>query len=201
MIMQQHDGEARLAHAHVECRSGGRSWWRYARPFLSVDRVMFTLLGAIESTDETDYLVGPLGAPSDLSNETREEYTWRISGEYAADGDDRTVASGVADRWLASGRSRRWPTREPFERVTDPAFEQATWLDVRELDRVLRVYERETNDLVPSTYCAALAMMRELERDYEVRLVVWFERLAADLRGELQHPAPAEPIVRARRVV
>jgi hypothetical protein len=129
--------------------------------------------------DPSEDLVGPLGMPTDLSPEVRDDFTWLIVGDFAYAGDSRTVPRSEAEQWLTLGRSMRWPTAEPFTRVTDPAWEGATWVDSRELDRVLRVFERITDDLAPATYCALLAAMSELERDYDARTVLWFERAPA----------------------
>jgi hypothetical protein len=168
-----------LVHAHVECRSGRGAWWRYARPVLTIDEPMLALLVGGHVDDEDD-LVGPLGFPSDVSPEVRDEFTLRVEGAWVDRDTPRTVARSVADEWLARGSSRHWATGEPFERVTDPAHRQPTWMDARELDRVVRAYQRRTGDLAPVTYCAALAMMGALERDFEVRLVLWLEHLGVD---------------------
>src|SRR5687768_7934977 len=173
----------KLVHAHVECRSNGTSWWRYAKVSLTPDARILDVLTHTYS-DPDDDLVSHLGAPADLSVETRDEYTWRVIGDWARPGEERTIEPDEAERWLASGRSERWPTREPFERITDPIWEGATWLDSRELDRVIRVFEREWDDLIPATYCALLAMMDELERDYDVRVVLWFEPLESVVSGD-----------------
>jgi hypothetical protein len=166
-----------LVHAHIECRTRGGTWWRFARPALAHDARLMALLAGLG--DPSEDLVGPLGMPTDLSPEVRDDFTWLIVGEFAYAGDSRTVPRTEAEQWVTLGRSMRWPTAEPFTRITDPAWQGATWVDSRELDRVLRVFERTTGDLAPATYCALLAAMSELERDYDARTVMWFERTAA----------------------
>jgi hypothetical protein len=178
-----------LVHAHVECRNRGGAWWRFARPAISTNALLVSILtGAV---DEDDEVVPLLGVPGDCSTEVRDEYTFRVAGEWALDGDERTVDRGSAEKILRSGLGGRWPTREPFERITDPSYAHATWLDRRELDRVLRMYERLSFDVAPATYCAAQAMMRELERDYEVRLILWLEHLVQHSRSAPEHRASA----------
>lgn len=163
-----------LVHAHVECRTQGPGWWRYAKPALAAEPTMFSIItGAL--TDDADDTVPLLGVPADASTEVRDDYTYRVAGTYAMIDDVRTVEPRLARRMIETGRSRTWPTREPFERVTDPIYEYATWMDSGEYDRVLRIYEHVTDDLVPATYAAVQATMDVLERDYEVRLVLWFE--------------------------
>jgi hypothetical protein len=116
--------------------------------------------------------------------EVRDEFTWRVTGDWASSHEERTVSPDEARRWLESGMSESYPTREPFRRVTDPAWEGATFLDSRELHRVLTAYEGQTDDLVPGAYCALAAMMDELERDFDVRVVLWFEPMRAPLPGD-----------------
>ena len=178
---------AALLHAHVECRSGGTGWWRYARLNLTHDAVLYRLLGytdVLAQVDEDDDLVPPLGVPGDLSVDVRDEYTWRVTGDWAITREERVVAPDEAKRWLESGLSERYHTREPFQRVTDPAWRGATHLDSREMHRVLTAYEKQTEDRVPAAYCALAAMMEELERDYDVRVVLWFEPLRTTLPGD-----------------
>jgi hypothetical protein len=179
---------AALLHAHVECRSSGTGWWRYARLSLTPDPFMYAMLGYDGSPSRSGYhdddLVPALGAPIDLSPEVRDEFTWRVTGDWASSHEERTVSPEEARRWLESGMSESYPTREPFRRVTDPAWEGATFLDSRELHRVLTAYEGQTDDLVPAAYCALAAMMDELERDFDVRVVLWFEPLRAPLPGD-----------------
>jgi len=59
--------------------------------------------------------------------------------------------------------------------------------------------------LSPAAYCALLAMMRALERDYLVRAIVWLERrlTAADATPEMMMPLRDYPrdLERARAEV
>lgn len=165
-----------LVHAHVECRNRGRPWWRYARPVLSTNALLVSILTGAVDDIEAD-VVPLLGVPPDCSAEVRDEYTFRVAGDWAVPGDPRTLDKRRAEELLRSGPGGRWTTRDPVERIIDPSYELATWLDRRELDRVLRMYQRLACDVAPATYCAALSMMSELERDYEVRLILWLERL------------------------
>ena len=166
----------RLAvHAFVECRARGGRWWLYARPALSLDdRIAATLAG--EAVDTADATVNALGVPQDVSPAVLDEYTWRIAGSGAWDSGN-VVGAREAAAWLARGLSRPWPTTEPFARVSDPRWEHATWMSRSDLDTALSLYESVSGQLAPATFCALRAMMRELERDYLVRVVFWFERL------------------------
>lgn len=164
-----------LVHGHVECRSGGQEWWCYAQPVLQADVTICSLIIGANDESERSSL---LGVPTDASKEVRDDYTFRVAGTYAFIGDDRTLDVTIARRLVESGFSRPWPTKEPFERITDPSLVHATWMNAQELARVFRLYEHVTSDLVPAACCALLSMMRALERDYEVRFVVWFEVVA-----------------------
>lgn len=148
-----------LVHAHVECRNRGRPWWRYARPVLSSNALLISILTG--SIDDIDADVVPLlGIPHDCSDEIRDEF-----------------AGATRDRW-------------PIDRLRPTegtVFEQATWLQRRDFDRMLRMYERLSFDPAPATCCAAVSMMAALERDYEVRLILWLERLVPT-RGTVAIP-------------
>jgi hypothetical protein len=97
------------------------------------------------------------------------------------------VSVAEAERWIARGRSRTWPTPEPFVRVTDPRWSYATSLDANDLATILTRYEEAGEAPAPAAYCALLAMMRALERDYIVRVVLWLERrhASADVATEI----------------
>ena len=123
------------------------------------------------------------GVPLDASLAVRDEFTWRVAGPAGGDAPN-IVSVDEAERWTARGASAPWPTREPFQRVIDPRWSHATWLDVDELTRLLDRYEKVAGQPAPATYCALLAMMRELERDFVVRLILWLER---------RHPAALAP--------
>src|SRR5947209_5886342 len=111
-----------LVHCHVECRNQGPGWWRYCNPALAADPTMFSIVtGSV--TDDADDTVPLLGVPADASTEVRDEFTYRVAGTYAMVDDPRTIEPALAKRILSTGRARNWPTREPFERITDPAFE------------------------------------------------------------------------------
>jgi hypothetical protein len=103
------------------------------------------------------------------------------------------VSVAEAEDWIKRGRSQLWTTTEPFARVTDPRWSQATWLDTADLAAVINRYERRLGESAPAGYCALLSMMRALERDYIVRLVLWLERQfavaeAADEMSDLEIP-------------
>jgi hypothetical protein len=71
--------------------------------------------------------------------------------------------------------------------VTDPRWSYATSLDASDLATILTRYEQTSGEPAPAAYCALLAMMRALERDYIVRVVLWLERrhTAADAAAEI----------------
>src|SRR5439155_16482277 len=82
---------------------------------------------------------------------------------------------------------------ESFARVTDPRWSYATWLDTVDLSAVITRYEQRNGEPAPAAYCALLSMMRALERDYIVRLVLWLERQlteagASDEMADVQVP-------------
>ena len=161
-------------HAYVECRVRGGAWWLYARPALPRDDYLPPLLvGA--SVDEGDEPLSALGVPSDVSLAVRDEYTWRVAGARGGDAPN-IVSVSEAEDWITRGRAQLWTTNEPFARVTDPRWSHATWLDTSDLTSVISRYERRMGASAPAGYCALLAMMRALERDYIVRLVIWLER-------------------------
>jgi hypothetical protein len=175
-------------HAYVECRVRGGAWWLYARPTLPQDAHIPALL--IEAgVDEREEPLRVLGVPSDASLPVRDEYTWRVAGPRGGDAPN-IVGVSEAERWIARGRSRPWPTTEPFARVTDPRWSHATWMDANELETILQRYEHTMEQPAPAAYCAMLVMMRALERDYMVRAIVWLERrlTAADGSPELMTP-------------
>jgi hypothetical protein len=163
-----------LVHAFVECRTRGTGWWLYARPTLPPDEELAALLVGTE-VEPAEEPVRALGIPYDVSLAVRDEYTWRVAGPAGGDAPN-IVSVNEAERWIARGLSRRWTTPEPFVRVTDPRWSHPSWLDSAELARVLDRYEDSAGQPSPAAYCALLAMMTELERDFIVRLVIWMER-------------------------
>lgn len=166
-----------VVHAYVECRVRGGTWWLYARPLLPRDEYLPPLLvgAGIEGDDES---LNALGVPSDVSLAVRDEYTWRVAGPRGGDAPN-VVSVAEAEDWIKRGRAEHWTTNEPFARVTDPRWSHATWLDRSDLASVITRYERRIGESAPAGYCALLAMMRALERDYIVRLVIWLERASA----------------------
>jgi hypothetical protein len=161
-------------HAFVECRVRGGAWWLYARPMLPLDDHLPALLvGA--GVEEGEAPVRALSVPSDVSLPVRDEYTWRVAGPKGGDAPN-IVSVGEAQKWIARGRSRAWPTSEGFARVTDPRWSHATWMDARDLAWTLNQFEDVIGQPAPAAYCALLAMMHALERDYLVRVVIWLER-------------------------
>jgi len=177
-----------VVHAYVECRVRGGSWWLYAHPTLPRDEHLPPLLvGA--GVDEHEEALHALGVPSDVSLQVRDEYTWRVAGPRGGDAPN-IVSVAEAEQWVRRGRSQLWRTGEAFARVTDPRWSHATWLDAADLKTVIDRYERTMGVPAPAGYCALLSMMRALERDYVVRLVVWLERQlsAADARVEVEVP-------------
>ena len=186
-----------LVHAHVECRGEGRSWWRYAQPLLPYDRALFQLLSG--GAEHEHDLVPSLGVPQDISDEVRDVYTLRVAGEFVDADEPRAISKPTAAQWLGSGRAKPWPTREPFYRMVDPTIVGATYLDAHELDRVLTIYESEQMREAPATYSALLEMMSELEREYEVRLVLWFEPLSLKELLDQDEQAASRPTVPLRQ--
>lgn len=180
-------------HAFVECRVRGGAWWLYARPALPTDAAIPPLLIGAGVDDREDPLRAH-GVPSDASLPVRDEYTWRVAGPRGGDAPN-IVSVAEAERWLERGRSRVWATTEPFARVTDPRWSHATWLDTNEITGVLTRYEENEEQPAPAAYCALIAMMRALERDYIVRVVLWLERrhTAADGTPEIVMPLREYP--------
>lgn len=164
-------------HAYVECRSRGGDWWLYAKPNLPADQELAALLvGA--GVDAHEQPLRSLGVPLDASLAVRDEYTWRVAGPSGGDAPN-IVSVAEAQDWIARRRARIWPTTEGFARVTDPRWSNPTWLDATELAGVLTRHEANTAEPAPAAYCALLAMMRALEGDYLVRVVLWVERRLA----------------------
>ena len=172
-------------HAYVECRVRGGAWWLYAHPTLPTDSALPQLLVGAGVDDREEPLLA-LGVPADVSLPVRDEYTWRVAGPHGGDAPN-IVSVAEAERWIARGRSRTWPTPEPFVRVTDPRWSYATSVDANDLATILTRYEETNEQPAPAAYCALLAMMRALERDYLVRVVLWLERrhAAADVATEI----------------
>lgn len=190
-------------HAYVECRVRGGSWWLYAKPNLPLDSgIPPLLIGA--AVDEQDEALRALGVPADASLAVRDEYTWRVAGPHGGDAPN-IVSVAEATRWVERGRSQPWRTAEAFARVTDPRWSHATWMDATDLATALHRYEQTTEQPAPAAYCAMLAMMRALERDYLVRVIVWLERRhgAADGSPEIVLPLREYPreLERARNEV
>jgi hypothetical protein len=180
-------------HAFVECRVRGGAWWLYARPTLPTEAAIPPLLiGA--GVDEREDPLRAHGVPSDASLPVRDEYSWRVAGPRGGDAPN-IVSVAEAERWLARGRSRVWPTHEAFARVTDPRWSHATWLDANELSALLASYEQNEEQPAPAAYCALIAMMRALERDYIVRVVLWLERrhMVTDAAPEVVTPLREYP--------
>lgn len=175
-------------HAYVECRVRGGAWWLFARPTLPPDSHMPALL-VDAGVDEHEEALHALGVPSDASLAVRDEYTWRVAGPRGGDAPN-IVSVSEAERWIGRGRSRPWRTNEPFARVTDPRWTHGTWINASELQTLLERYEHAMEQPAPAAYCAVLAMMRALERDYVVRLILWLERrlTAADASPEIMVP-------------
>ena len=197
-----------LVHAFVECRARAGAWWLYARPTLPPDEAITALLVGTEVEPE-DPAVRALGVPSDVSVAVRDEFTWRVAGPSGGDAPN-IVSVAEAERWIGRGLSRRWATRESFVRVTDPRWSHPSWLDKADLSRVIDRYEDRTGHPAPAPYCALIAMMEELERDFIVRVVLWLERRIATvepmpepqpvtLRDHLVDLERARAHVRARR--
>lgn len=177
-----------VVHAFVECRGRGGRWWLYARPALAPDDHLAALLSG-EAVDEEDPVVNGLGVPQDVSPAVLDEYTWRVAGPHAGDAGN-IVSVREASAWISRGASTAWPGSESFSRVTDPRWEHATWMGRPEVDHVLSLYEAGAGQPAPATFCALRAMMRELERDYLVRVVLWFERLPLVMDVATAEPPP-----------
>lgn len=187
-----------LVHAYVECRVRGGAWWLYAKPILPPDDELAALVvGA--GVDEGEVPMRALGVPRDASLAVRDEYTWRVAGPTGGDAPN-IISVAEAQDWIARRRARAWPTTEGFARVTDPRWSHATWLDANELHGLLRQHETNTGEPAPAGYCALLAMMRALERDYLVRVVIWLERRLAteELDNELPQRAYVRELEHAR---
>jgi len=182
-----------IVHAYVECRVRGGAWWLYAHPTLPRDEFLPPLLVGAGVDDDEDALHA-LGVPSDASLSVRDEYTWRVAGPRGGDAPN-IVSVAEAEQWIKRGRAQLWPTGEAFARVTDPRWSFATWLDTADLSAVIKRYEQQMGEPAPAGYCALLSMMRALERDYIVRLVVWLERQhsAAEARAEVEVPIREYP--------
>ena len=163
-----------IVHAFVECRTRTTPWWLYARPTLTPDDTMAALLVGAE-VEPPDRAVRVLGVPADASLAVRDEYTWRVAGPLGGDAPN-IVSAEEAERWLRQRVSHRWKTAEPFARVTDPRWSHGTWLDRAELTRLVGRYEELAEQPAPATFCALVAMVGELERDFVVRVVLWLER-------------------------
>jgi hypothetical protein len=185
-------------HAYVECRSRGGAWWLYAKPMLPPDEELAALLvgGGIDEREEP---LRSLGVPRDASLAVRDEYTWRVAGPAGGDAPN-IVSVAEAQDWITRRRATTWPTTEGFARVTDPRWSHATWLETGELGGVLRRHEVNTGEPAPAGYCALLAMMRALERDYLVRVVLWLERrlTVADVYDEMPQRAHLRELEYAR---
>lgn len=198
-------GWRRFVHAYVECRVRGGAWWLYAKPVLPPDEELADLLvgAAVEEGDEP---LRALGVPQDASLAVRDEYTWRVAGPAGGDAPN-IVSVGEAQQWIGRGRARPWPSDEAFVRVTDPRWSDATWLNADELQNVLTRFEQAAGEPAPAAYCALLAMMRALERDYLVRVVMWLEHRVTVMeafdqlpqRGHLRELELARAAARPRR--
>jgi hypothetical protein len=163
-----------LVHAFVECRAQGAPWWLYARVAVSSDARLIARM-VQEGLEEDEAPLGHEGVPFDLSREVLDEYTWRVSGRYGGDAGN-IVSVEEATAWLQRGVSSRWRTPEPLVRVTDPRWEHPTWLTRDELDAVITNHEAAEGESAPATWCAVLATMNALSRDYSTRLILWLER-------------------------
>lgn len=183
-------------HAWVECRRQGERWWLYARPALEPDARFDSILCG-QAADAAG--LGPLcgrGVPADASITVRDEYTWRVAGTpdaHTRAGDEDILSSREAEQWLARGASRRWTAGEPVARITDPRWENPTWLSPGELDELLMHFEWVAGEPPPATHCALADMCRALEQEYMVRVVMWTER-----REELSALQPREQARRTR---
>jgi len=151
-----------VTEAHVECRSGSGAWWHYACP--------------------------AVGGASDARRARRREGARHdaLAGLFLGLGtpdDDLVGALGMPPDPSAPTAERYALYRERRRRSGRP--ELATWCDVRELDRVLTTLagSAEDRDVVPATYCALLTMMQALEREFETRVVLWFDAPAAIRHG------------------
>lgn len=187
-----------IVHAYVECRVRGGVWWLYAKPALPPDDELANLLvGA--GVDEHEEPLRSLGVPRDASLAVRDEYTWRVAGPAGGDAPN-IVSVAEAQDWITRRRARTWPTTEGFARVTDPRWSNATWLEAAELGGVLSRHEANAGEPAPATYCALLAMMRALERDFIVRVVLWLERrlVTAEAIDETPQRAPLRELEYAR---
>lgn len=179
-------------HAYVECRARGGAWWLYAKPTLPPDDDLAALMvGA--GVDDRDEPLRSLGVPRDASLAVRDEYTWRVAGPAGGDAPN-IISVAEAQDWITRRRARPWPTTEGFARVTDPRWSHATWLDAAELSGILNRHEAHMAEPAPAAYCALLAMMRSLERDYLVRVVLWLERRLAS--ADVQDEMPQRPHLR-----
>jgi len=150
-------GDAFVTEAHVECRSGGGAWWHFACPAMGGASASDALRARRREGARLDALAG------------------LFLGTSAAD-EDLVGALGVPSDLSAMAAERYAMYRARRRRMGLP--ELATWCDVRELDRVLGAFAKRgdvTRDLVPATYCALLAMMQALQRDFETRVVLWFD--------------------------
>lgn len=146
-----------VTEAHVECRTAGGAWWHFACPAVGGASASDPARPRRREAARLDDLAGlflGMGHPDD-----------DLVGALGMPSD---VSGATAERFALYRDRRRRAGRA----------ELATWVDVRELDRVLRAYELRapgSHELVPATYCALLAMMQALSRDFETRAVLWFD--------------------------
>lgn len=146
-----------VTEAHVECRTAGAAWWHFAAPSLGGAEAADVARARRREGSRLDDLAGLFLGMGDAEDD--------LVGALGMPSD---ASAFTAERY-ALYRERRRRARQP---------ELATWVDVRELSRVLATYEERApagRELVPATYCALLAMMQALSRDFDSRAVLWFD--------------------------
>lgn len=141
----------------------------FASLHLRRDYNLFGLMAGVR--DEKVKLFDPRGLPENLSCTTKHNNQLYVSDKNSDE--ERSCSREDAERWVAGGSSAKW-VDDGHNFVTDPDWHTHSWLNCKEMERVLKVMRWEDyKDQVR----AIVAMMDALNGNNpeRSRIVFWFD--------------------------
>ena len=148
------------------------------------DYCLFGYIAGVRS--DVAPVVEQRGFPNDPAWTTKSENHLYINDKYANEGDEEYVTEAEAQSWVKSGCSKMIYARrdengvaQGSDQVTHPDWHSHTWLTADELEKAIELanveYQKGNWGKVNIQYEALLAAMRTLEKEDDVRVVIWFD--------------------------
>ena len=154
-------------HGYIEYKTkDSDQWWQWGNQILGPRN--YGMFGLLANVRCDGCVYPPRGFPRDSSIY---DY-WLYVVDHATDENECT--RNLAEEWVKNGSS--FYEDETKIRVSDPDWHSASWLTTKEFERVMKKYEKLSDDDAESPffveYKAALAAMLCLPN---ARLVFWFD--------------------------